>query len=177
MNHRLSPITTVVSFTLATGLLMAGLSGQPAHAGTKVITTNYPASYCQLSHPKHISIYGNGGVGNNSTKQQVKLDCGFERKGLSNASSVYMSYQDNSAKDSIFCQVNVVDAFGKVLRHVNLKSKRGKGKDMVGRRFPHEGKLDANLRYAGFCFLPVRENGRNPSVLYGITIYERTTTD
>ena len=52
MNHRLSHITTVVSFTLATGLLMAGLSGQPAHAGTEVITTNYPASFCQLPQPE-----------------------------------------------------------------------------------------------------------------------------
>ena len=105
------------------------------------------------------------------------MNCGFDRKGLSRVSSVYMSYQDNSAQDSVFCRVSLVDAFGKVVRYVNLKSKKGKGKDMVGTRFPERGELDASHRYAGYCFLPPREKGRNPSVLYGITIYERTTTD
>ena len=177
MKHTLSRTATLTSFLFASGILIAGLSWELAHAATEVITTNYPASFCQLPQPKGIIVYGNGAVGNDNTGRQGKLNCGFDRKGLSRVSSVYMSYQDNHAQEPIFCRVQLVDAFGKVLQKVTLRSKEGKGKDIVGTRFPKRGELDANQRYAGFCFLPPREKGRNPSVLYGITIYERIETD
>ena len=181
MKQTLSHTTTLTSFLLAGGILIAGLSWEPAHAGKKVLTTNYPGNTCfpvkhhfQGGMAEH---YFGGGIGNKG-RGPLFLQCRFERKSISSSSVVYMYYEDNHPRKKIECRVQLVDPFGIPLRTILVQSKRGTEKGEAKTSGPGQGENNVNLRYSASCEIPGKAARKTkPSILHSFTIYEWTKTD
>ena len=191
MKNLLSVATAVPTFILAVGVLITGLSGTPAYAGKRVVTTNYPATSCKPTRSStpnlhamfpsvREGVYANGGVENRSSLRDIKLVCAFDRKLNNSVSEVAMFFEDNHPLHDVACTISLVDPYGKLVRKIFLTStpahirteNLGK-KDFRKRLGPGQGEDELYYRYTGNCFIPKRVKGKPASKLYGITIVER----